>query len=375
MEPRPKRRRLRPWLIAIGVSLLVVLALGGLKLAQIRTLITQSKAHGPPPETVTTAAVQQDEWPAMQSAVGTLVAERATQLSVEVPGAVHEILFVDGATIGAGEVLVQLDTSTEEAQLDGALADDQLARSTLQRTAYLRSKGAATVAEVQAAQARAQQARAAVTGLRALIAKKTLRAPFAGRIGIRQVELGQVVAAGAPVASLQTVDPMQVEITLPQRALEGLELGQRVRVTVGQQTTKGRVTTINPELDSSTRNVRVRATLANTDGSLLPGMAASVDVYSGAQDPVRVVPASAIIYAPYGDSVFVIKGEQAPFTVEQRFVRIGDRRGDFVAVLEGLDPKETVVSTGAFKLKNGMTVVVDNTLAPRAELEPQPENR
>ncbi len=362
-------------MIAAAALVLVVLALGGLKFAQIRTLMKQAKTQGPPPETVTSAEVQEDEWPVMNSAIGTLVAERGTQLSVEVPGAVREILFVDGAVVSAGDVLLRLDTSTEDAQLHSALADLQLASTVLKRTVYLRNHGAATVAELQAAQARATQSGASVEVLRAQIAKKTVRAPFAGRVGIRQIELGQFVGAGAPIASLQTVDPMRVEVTLPQRVLQELQLGQRVTVAVGRERRKGRITTINPELDVATRNVRVRATVANADGKLLPGMAASVDVYSGAEDSVLVVPATAILYAPYGDSVFVLKGDKAPLTVEQRFVRLGERRGDFVTIAEGLEANEKIVSSGAFKLKNGAKVNVDNTLAPRAELEPHPENR
>jgi membrane fusion protein (multidrug efflux system) len=372
MGAPPKRRA---WLIAIGSLVAVVLALGGLKVAQISSLVRRGKAMVPPPETVTSAAVEADHWPVVQSAIGTMVAERSTRLSVEVTGLVQAIVFVDGAAVQTGDTLVHLDTRAEEAQLSGARADLGLAQAQLKRAQYLWRRGAAAQAELQAAAAREEQARAQVDNLEAFIAKKTVRAPFSGRIGIREVELGQIVAPGTAVASLQSVDPMLVEVGLPQRALGELEVGQEARVAVREERFVGRVITVNPELDPLTRNVRVRVSVANPSGQLLPGMFGEVEIFSGRARPVLVVPATAVLYAPYGDSVFVLKGDRPPLAVEQRFVRVSERRGDFVVISSGLKEHEQVVSSGGFKLRNGAKVVVDNALAPRAELEPQPENR
>jgi membrane fusion protein (multidrug efflux system) len=245
-----------------------------------------------------------------------------------------------------------------------------------------------------------------VAGLQATIAKKTIRAPFDGRIAIRQVELGQVVSPGTPIASLQSIDPIYAEFWLPQQALADLKEGQQVQVrtdTFPGQRWEGRVTTINPEVDVATRNVRVRATLPNGDARLRPGMFANVEVVSAERRPVLLIPATAVLFAPYGDSVYVLeqarpaeakagaapaeapKAEQgaaagppaasAPGLVaRQRFVRLGERRGDLVAVASGLAAGETVVSSGAFKLRNGMAVVVRNDLAPDAQLAPKPVN-
>jgi len=324
---------------------------------------------------------------------------RGVTLGAELPGLIRQVAFESGQAIRRGDLLVRLDTSTEEAQLQAAQAEAVLARLALTRAESLRQGEANTQADLDAARARAQQAEAAVAGLDATIAKKTIRAPFDGRIAIRQVELGQVVSPGTPIASLQSVDPIHVEFWLPQQALADLRVGQEVQArtdTFPGQPWSGRITTINPEVDVATRNVRVRATLPNPDGRLRPGMFANVEVVSAEQRPVLLIPATAVMFAPYGDSVFVLgappagegaggtptgaapKGE-APraaggLVAQQRFVRLGERRGDLVAVASGLAAGETVVSSGAFKLKNGMAVVVKNDLAPDARLAPAPAN-
>ena len=218
--------------------------------------------------------------------------------------------------------------------------------------------------------------------LRATIEKKTIRAPFDGRIAIRQVELGQVLGAGAPVASLQSVTPIYVEFSLPQQALARLKVGQPVHVhtdTFPGATWSGKVSTINTEVDVATRNVKVRATVPNEDGRLRPGMFTNVEVLAPEQVPVLLVPATAVIYAPYGDSVFVLDTKKGPdgkdqLTAQQRFVRLGERRGDLVAVLTGLKAGESVISSGAFKLRSGASVVVRNDLAPDVQADPKPSD-
>ena len=387
------------WTGTLGGLLLLVLLLGGVKAGQIGAMIAVGKTFAPPPEAVTSATVAASEWRPSRPAIGTLVAVRGVTLGAELPGLIRQVGFESGQAIRRGELLVRLDTSTEEAQLQAAQAEAVLARLALTRAESLRQGEANTQADLDAARARAQQAEAAVAGLDATIAKKTIRAPFDGRIAIRQVELGQVVSPGTPIASLQSVDPIHVEFWLPQQALADLRVGQEVQArtdTFPGQPWSGRITTINPEVDVATRNVRVRATLPNPDGRLRPGMFANVEVVSAEQRPVLLIPATAVMFAPYGDSVFVLgappagegaggtptgaapKGE-APraaggLVAQQRFVRLGERRGDLVAVASGLAAGETVVSSGAFKLKNGMAVVVKNDLAPDARLAPAPAN-
>jgi membrane fusion protein (multidrug efflux system) len=244
----------------------------------------------------------------------------------------------------------------------------------------LRKGEANAQADLDAAQARAKQASAAVANLEATIAKKTIRAPFAGRISIRQVELGQVVAPGTPIASLQSVTPIHADFWVSQRALGELRSGLQVRLRTDafpDARWDGRVTVVNPEVDVATRNVRVRATFANPDGRLRPGMFVNVEAVSPEKRPVLIIPATAVIFAPHGDSVFSIEQKKdeagkVQTVARQKFVRLGDRRGDFVAVASGLSAGETIVSSGAFKLRNGAAVTVDNTLAPNAELAPRP---
>ena len=377
-----KRRRL--WLIAIGALVLLVLFLAGTKFFQISTMIKAGKAMVPPPESVTSAKAELADWRPVRAAVGTLVAVRGVTLSAEVTGTVREITFENGGQVKQGQLLVRLDTSSEQAQLEGALADAELARLTLERARTLRKDVVNTQAELEAAEARAAQTNAAVANLRAIIAKKVIRAPFDGRVGIRQVELGQVVSPGSPIVSLQTVTPIYAEFQLPQQALADVKLGQQVQLKVDVfpgASWEGTVTTINPEVDPGTRNVRMRATVPNPDGRLTPGMFASVEVLSEQQERVLLIPATSILFAPFGDSVYVLETEKSAdgtsekLVAHQRFVRTGERRGDFVAIVSGLKPGETVASNGAFKLRNGMAVQLHNALAPPAQLAPAPVDR
>jgi membrane fusion protein (multidrug efflux system) len=381
-ETPKKTGRLRRWLIAIGALLAVVFILAFIKYSQINGMIKAGKAMVPPPESVTAIKAQAADWRPVRSAVGTLVAVRAVVLSAEIVGAVREIAFENGSLVKKGQLLIRMDTSAEEAQLEGALADQALAKQTLERTQRLRKENVNTMVEVEAAEARALQTKAVVDNLRALIAKKVIHAPFDGRVGIRQVELGQVLSSGNPIVSLQTVSPIYAEFQLPQQALADVKLGQKVAVKVDvfpDASWDGIISTINPEVDPSTRNVRMRATVDNKDGRLNPGMYASVDVFADHTEQVLTVPATAVLFAPYGDSIYVVEESKGPdgktqTVAKQRFVRVGERRGDFVAVVSGLKPDETVVSNGAFKVKNGMSVSVKNDTAP-AQLNPTPVDR
>jgi membrane fusion protein, multidrug efflux system len=381
----PQRRR-RRWLIAMVALVGIAVILAGIKVVQIRTMIAAGKAQVPPPESVTTAKAEQVEWQPIRAAVGSVTAIRGVTLGAELTGTVRQINFENGSLVKKGQVLVRFDVSSEQAQLAGAVADAALAKQTLERNESLRKDEVNTQQDLDNAQGRDKQTRATVTNLSAIINKKIIRAPFDGRVGIRSVELGQVVSPGTPIISLQTVDPIYIEFQLPQQSLAAVKLDQQVQVKVDVfpgQHWEGTITTINPEVDLSTRNVRMRATVKNPDGRLTPGMFAAVEVLAGEKAPALVVPVTAIIYAPYGDSVYVVenskdqktKDGQPQLVGSQRFVRLGDRRGDYVAVVSGLAVGETVVSNGAFKLHNGQTLVVNNALAPKVQFVPKPEDR
>ncbi|HYG69016.1 MAG TPA: efflux RND transporter periplasmic adaptor subunit [Anaeromyxobacteraceae bacterium] len=368
------------WIGVIGGLVLLVLLLGGIKAGQIVTMVRAGESFAIPPEAVTSAKAEAVQWERTRSAVASLVARQAVTLTSELGGAIREIAFEAGSDVKRGQLLVRLDTSMEDAQLASAVAEAELAKLNLERARSLRRAESNTQAELDAAEARGKQAEAAVATLRATIAKKTIRAPFDGRISIRQVDLGQVVASGTPIASLHSVSPIHADFWLPQQALANVTHGQKARLRTDAFPGKswdGQVETVNPQVDPATRNVRIRATFTNPGGTLRPGMFGNVEVIAPEKWQAVVIPATAVLYAPYGDSVFVIEKPKdappdAPQVALQKFVRLGERRGDFVAVTSGLNAGETVVSTGAFKLKNGMPVVVNNALAPDAKAAPKP---
>jgi membrane fusion protein (multidrug efflux system) len=368
------------WL-AVSVGLVVIVGgLVAIKAGQIGKMIDAGKSFAPPPEAVATAKAEKARWGVSTEAVGTIVAIRGVELGAELSGTVREIAFDSGSSVKRGDVLVKLDTTTEEAQLAAARAEAALAQVNLDRARTLRQAGSNAPAELDAAEARAKAAAANVASLSATIAKKTIRAPFDGRISIRQVELGQVVSNGTTIASLQSVTPIYAEFTAAQQALAELKVGQKARLrtdTFPDRTWDGEIAIVNPEVDRETRNVRIRAKFPNPDGSLRPGMFASVEVIAPKEREVLMIPATSVVYAPFGDSVFVVQEQKddagkETLVVKQRFVRVGQRRGDFVAIDSGLEPGETVVRAGAFKLRPGMTVAVNNEMAPESQLAPKP---
>jgi len=357
-------------LIAIGVPV-------GIKVTQIRHLIAQGQPPLPT-EAITTAQVKAEQWQPFIGAVGSLVAVQGVTVSAELDGKVVQISFEPGSTVKAGDPLLSQDTSVEQAQLRSAESATALAKISLDRSVELLAKAAIAKSDYDQIAAQYQQAIAQADNLRSVIAKKTIRAPFSGRLGIRLVNLGQTLKAGDSIVSLQTLDPIYANFQLPQQEISRLKPGLTVSVSgdaIAGKALEGQITAINPDVDSATRNVRVQATLANADEALRPGMFVNVAVLLPVTDDVLAVPASAVLYAPYGDSVFVVeasKDGQAPATVRQQFVRLGTKRGDFVAVVSGLKAGDTVVSTGVFKLRNGGPVKIDNTLAPDAKLAPTP---
>jgi membrane fusion protein (multidrug efflux system) len=371
------------WVWVVTGLVVVVVLLVGVKAGQIVTMVKAGESFQIPPTAISSARVQAAEWVATRSAVGSLVAARGVTLSSELPGLVREITFESGSFVRKGAALVRLDVTTEQAQLEAATAEATLAKLNLERARTLRQSESNAQADLDTAEARLKQASASAAALEATIAKKTIRASFDGRISIRQVELGQVLAPGTPIASLQSVSPIHADFWVPQQALAELKPGQKVRMrtdTFPGPDWEGEISTINPEVDVATRNVRVRATFRNEDGRLRPGMFANVDVFSSERKPVLLIPATAVIFAPYGDSVFAIEDQKdrsgRPSKVaRQKFVRLGERRGDFVAVASGLSAGDTIVSAGAFKLRNGMAVAVNDALAPDASLSPKPTDQ
>jgi membrane fusion protein (multidrug efflux system) len=371
---------------AIFLALLGLLAvvgtLAGIKVLQIRKMIDQGKQFVPPPEIVTAAPVTASSWESLLTAVGSLGAVQGLTITAEITGKVVEIAFESGARAAAGDLLVQPDVSVEEAPLRSAESVAELARIEFNRSKKLLSNSVISPSDFDSSKAQLTQALAQADNIRAVIAKKTIRAPFDGRLGIRQISLGQVINDGEAIVTLQSLDPIYVNFLLPQQLLAQIGTGLPVRVTsdaLPDQVVTSTITAISPEVDTATRNIRVQATLANPDETLRAGMYVNVAVVLPAQQEVLTIPATAVLYAPYGDSVFVIddkkaeNGSAAGKVVRQQFVRLGEKRGDFVAVLSGIKATETVVSTGAFKLRNGQEVVIDNSLAPEFKLAPMPD--
>lgn len=372
-------------LMIFGLTFLGLIAvvgtLAGIKYKQIGVMIAQGKQFVPPPEVVTSASVQADSWESLLTAVGSLDAVQGVTVTAEVTGKVVRIAFEPGTRVAAGDLLVQQDISAETAQLRSAEATADLARINFERSKKLLPEKVISQSDYDNTQAQLTQALAQVDNIRAVIAKKTIRAPFAGRLGIRQINLGQIINDGQAIVTLQALDPIFVNFLVPQQQLAQVQTGLEVRVSsdaLPGRVVTGKITAINPEVDKATRNIRVQATLSNPDEQLRPGMYANVAVVLPAKEDVLAIPSTAVLYAPYSDSVFVIEeqkdqnGKPAAKTVRQQFVRLGEKRGDYIAVTSGLKADETVVSTGVFKLRNGQAVVVDNKLAPEFKLAPKP---
>jgi membrane fusion protein, multidrug efflux system len=365
--------------IAIALLLAIGVFVVGIKFLQIGKMM--SMPHTMPPTTVTSASVKNEDWAPRLTAVGSVSAVQGAVVSTELAGVVSEINFDSGAVAKKGEVLMKLDASQEEALLRSAEADAQLAGTDLERSRDLAMKKVVSGAELDSAQSKFRRMNAVVDQMRSSIAKKTVIAPFDGQLGIRQVNVGQMINAGQQVVGLTALDPLYVDFALPEQYLSKLAKGLEVTVQSdafpGRQF-KGKLTAINSMVDPVTRNVPLQATLDNPDHALHPGMFAKVEVALSETKKTIVIPGSAVSYAPYGDSVFVIEKQKDPKTgkesdmLRQQFVRVGEARGDFVAVTQGLKEDQTVVSTGVFKLRNGMAVAVNNDLAPKPELNPKP---
>jgi membrane fusion protein (multidrug efflux system) len=369
-------------ILMLGVTAVLVAALGVVKFRQFQAMAGQAASFQPPPEAVTTIVAQQEEWPATLTAIGTMAAVQGVTVSADLPGTVARIAFDSGQPVRQGDVLAQLDTRQERAQLAAGEAERDLAQVNFDRMKGLLDERVISRAEYDRAVADNRQTDARVGEIRATIERKTIRAPFSGVLGIRQVNLGQYLAAGDPIVTLQSLHPIYVNFGVPQQDVGQVRVGRRVRISaedLAGTDFAGRVTAINAVVDEATRNVQVQATLANPDGTLRPGMFVQVEVILGSSRPVLALPASAISYAPFGDSVFVVADLQGPNGetyrgVRQRFVKLGGARGDRIAVVSGIEAGDEVVTSGVFKLRNGAAVLVNNKVQPANDLAPEPED-
>ncbi len=369
-------------ILMLTVTVALVAALGFVKFRQIQAAMAEGAAFQPPPEAVTTIVAQQEEWPTTLSAIGTMAAVQGVTVSADLPGIVDSISFDSGRPVREGEILAQLDTRQEQAQLAAVEAARDLARLNFDRMRGLVDQGAISRAEYDQSAAEQKQTEARVGEIRATIARKTIRAPFSGILGIRQANRGQYLAGGDPIVPLQSLHPIYVNFGVPQQEAGQVRAGRTVRVTtedLAGAEFSGRVTAIDSTVDEATRNVQVQATLPNPDGKLRPGMFVQTAVILGASRPVVTLPASAISYAPYGDSVFVVTDLKDPNGrpyrgVRQQVVKLGGARGDQIAVVSGIKAGDEIVTSGVFKLRNGAAVLVNNKVRPGNNPAPKPED-
>jgi len=366
-------------LVAFVGILVLVGALAGIKTIQIvRMTEAAEQKGGQGPTTVTAFEVCSNTWEERIASVGSLEAVQGVMVSTELPGKVAEIAFEPGTQARQGQLLIRQDTSSERARLPGAEAEADRARLHYERMKSLLGQNVISQAEYDDADAAYRQARSRVADINSMIEKKSIRAPFAGYLGVRLVNLGQSLGDAQPVVSLQTLDPVFVNFSLPQQKISSIGVGDEVRIKIGGeegQSLTGRITTINPDVDPVTRNIGVQATVSNPEKVVRPGMYVRVEVVLPQKKEVRVIPASAVLYAPYGNSVYVIdESEDGDGQVaRQQFVRLGEARGDLVSVLDGVEEGDSVVSTGVFKLRNGEPVRVDNELSPEFKENPTPD--
>jgi membrane fusion protein, multidrug efflux system len=369
------------------ILMLVVVAalLGGLgfaKFRQVEAAIAMGASFQPPPTAVTTVVAQKETWPSTLSVIGTAAAVEGVTVSADLPGTIDKIHLESGQWVHEGDVLVELDTRQERAQLASLEAQRDLAKVNYGRAQELVKAGVISTSEYDNASAQQKATEAQVGDIRAAIARKTIHAPFSGMLGIRQVSLGQYLAAGQAIVSLQSVSPIYVNFGVPQQETPKVIPGHVLRVTNGElpgMAFTGRITALDSVINEQTRNIQVQATVTNKDNKLRPGMFVQVELPLGQPRQVVPLPASAINYAPYGDSVFVVaemkdaKGNTYR-GVRQQVVKVEGSRGDQVAIISGINPGDEVVSSGVFRLRNGAPVQVNNTVKPANSASPKPED-
>jgi membrane fusion protein, multidrug efflux system len=370
-------------ILMLAAMAAIISGLGVVKFKQIQTAIAQGAAFQPPPEAVTTIVAKEERWPSTLNAVGSAAAVEGVTVSADLPGTVDRVAFDSGRGAQVGEVLVELDTRQERAQLAAAEADRDLAKINFDRMEGLLNESVISKAEYDRAASERKQTDAKVGEILAMIARKTIKAPFTGILGIRQVNRGQYLKAGDPVVGLQSLQPIYVNFDVPQQDAERVHVGHGVQVAakdVGSAPFAGQVTALDSVVDQATRNVKIQATLANPEGRLRPGMFVNVEVATGANQTVIALPASAISYAPFGDSVFIVTDMKTPDGkpykgVRQQFVKVGPTRGDQIAVRSGVNPSDEVATSGLFKLRPGAAVLINNSVQPDNNPKPKPEDR
>jgi membrane fusion protein (multidrug efflux system) len=390
----PRAKKTMRYVIVIVGLLLLVGTLVLVKFSQISSLIATGKEAekaGPPPEAVGSAVAELQSWEETLAAVGSVAGVKGVALSNDSPGIVKRLHFESGDVVKQGQLLVELDTSVERAQLASAKARRDLAEVTVIRSRALVAERVLARAQLDNDEAQLKTARTDFTALQAQIERRLVRAPFSGRVGVREVNLGQYLSSGTTLTVLEAIGGVFVDFTLPQQRLEIVSAGMPVRVTMDDATVRaaeGVISAVDPRIDDMTRSIRLRASVPNENDKLRPGMFVNVSVVMPKRAKVVIVPMTAVLHASYGDSVFVIEDKKPgspgmpkspsgkPVKIaRQQFVRLGASRGDFVAIAQGVTPGQRVVSAGAFKLRNGSPVVIDNTIKPAALLNPRPENR
>jgi membrane fusion protein, multidrug efflux system len=360
-------------LLTAVVALAIVGAIFGYKYLAIRRGMAAQQAAmmARPPTTVSAAPAQEATWPNTLNAVGSLASFRGITVKTELEGTIRRIAFASGAAVAEGDLLVELDTSVEAAQLAGLEAQAKLAELNVTRARELRTNSTNTQADLDTAEATLLQTRSAVDQLRATIAKKHIVAPFAGRLGIAQVYPGQFLGKAESIVQLETLDPVYADFTLPQQDIGRVAANQTVHLRVDaypDRVFEGTITAIAPRVSEATRSISLRASVANPTGILRPGMFGRVEVVLPGTERAIALPSAAIVYNPYGNFVYVVEGNVA----RQRFIQTGAQRGNLIVVLSGLKPGESVVTSGQIKLRNGSPVQIDNTAAPSADPAPKP---
>jgi membrane fusion protein, multidrug efflux system len=373
---------LKRLILMLVVMAALIAGLGFVKFRQIQTAMAQQATFQPPPEAVTTIVAKEEEWPDTLTAIGTMAAVQGVNVTADLPGTIDKILFDSGKHVREGDVLVLLDTRQERAQLAAVQAQRDLAQLNFDRMQGLLKESVISRAEYDRATADQLGTEARVGEIRATIDRKTIRAPFSGVLGIRQVNLGQYLSDGQVIVSLQSLHPIYVNFGVPQQAASQVVMGHKVRVRPGEGEGAefgGRVTAIDSVVDEATRNIQVQATLPNPEGTLRPGMFVQTELMLGTGRPVVALPASAISYAPYGNSIFVVGDMKDPNGVpyrgvRQQFIKLGGARGDQVAVISGVKPGDEIVTSGVFKLRNAAAVLVNNKVQPGNNPSPKPED-
>lgn len=372
---------LKRMLLMLAIVVLLLVSLGYFKTRQIQAAIKEH-SFTPPPEAVTTVLAKETTWPTTMTVVGSMEAVHGVTVSADLPGTVSAIHFDSGRTVQKGEILAELDTRQERAQLAAMEAQRDLAKVNHARYLQLMNEGVISKQDYDKAMADDRQSEANVNEIRATIDRKTIRAPFSGVLGIRQANLGQYLAAGQAIVPLQSLDPIYVDFSVPQQVLGQMRVGETVRFTTDSlpgKTFTGRINAINSVVDAATRNIVVQATVSNAGAKLRPGMFTQVEVGVGGNASVIALPASAINYAPFGDSVYIVEQMKGPDGksyqgVRQQFVKVQGSRGDQIGVVSGIKPGEQIVTSGVFKLRNGASVAVNNTVQPGDNPAPKPED-